>query len=735
MSTIRDVAAQAGTLCVGTTAYALGDPSGGQLAATGLAGLAAIGLTLKAGCAHKASASAEAQVIKALEDSPEFSKADLLRARDLLAGKIATTRIDPKSLSRFAASPDFDTAVADFLLQSLMLAEDDPLYPVLRVALRAGLAAAKKDAEFRAALTLELVIDAGRQNGLVLATVTEINTKMDELLRRIGDFGTAMADPEALSLPDLRTLAERFGEPDLATKPALVNFLTKKAEEYRTYRVQIDALDERIAGLGNLKAAAQGAADRLDFDEVEELLSRVHEVETDIAAKTAEARAANALLRGQANQAYRLLSAAADSFAGIDPLEPARRRKGYMLRLYSHGLRYGGPGLALSARMTQDALADLPQATDPALWASLQNNLALALQQQGIRIGAAAGGALLGQAVDAYRAALEVTTRADHPVDWATTTQNLAIALQEQGSRTGGAAGAALLGQAVEAYREALEVTTRADHPVDWAQTTQNLAIALQEQGSRTGGAAGAALLGQAVEAYREALEVRTRADHPVHWAETTQNLALALQQQGIRIGAAAGGALLGQAVDAYRAALEVRTRADHPVDWAQTTQNLANALQQQGIRTGGAAGAALLGQAVEAYRAALEVRTRADHPVHWAETTQNLAGALQQQGSRTEGAAGAALLGQAVEAYRAALEVYTRADHPVQWAMTQENMARLEQARAAHDTCINPAPHLRAALDHVTAALTVYDPDHMPYDYGTATRLRDDLRAQLAAL
>ena len=68
-------------------------------------------------------------------------------------------------------------------------------------------------------------------------------------------------------------------------------------------------------------------------------------------------------------------------------------------------------------------------------------------------------------------------------------------------------------------------------------------------------------------------------------------------------------------------------------------------------------------------------------------------------------------------------------------WATTQENMARLEQARAAHDTCTNPAPHLHAALDHVTAALTVFDPDDMPYNHAKATRLRDGLLAQLAAL
>lgn len=373
----------------------------------------------------------------------------------------------------------------------------------------------------------------------------------------------AVPDPHALAIimenmgkatrSELYSLARAFGQdaPEDLPDAYLHNFLTKKAEEYRNYRVQVDALDDRISGLGNLKAAAQDAAGRLDFDEVEALLSRVHEVETDIAAKTAETRAANALLRGQVEQAFRLLSAAADSFGGIDPLEPARRRSRYEDRLYAHGLRYGGPGLALSARMIRDALANLAQTTDPGLWASLHNSLAIALRTQGSRTEGAAGAALLGQAVVAYRGALEVYTRADYPVQWAMTTQNLAGALRNQGSRTEGAAGAALLGQAVAACRDALEVRTRADHPMDWAMTTQNLAVALEEQGSRTKGAAGAALLGQAVAACRDALEVCTRADHPVQWAMTTKNLAGALQAQGRRTEGTAGAALLGQAADA----------------------------------------------------------------------------------------------------------------------------------------------------------------------------------------
>jgi len=53
-----------------------------------------------------------------------------------------------------------------------------------------------------------------------------------------------------------------------------------------------------------------------------------------------------------------------------------------------------------------------------------------------------------------------VYTRDDHPVDWAMTQNNLGIALQDQGIRTDGAKGADLLADAVTAYRAALEVYT-----------------------------------------------------------------------------------------------------------------------------------------------------------------------------------------------------------------------------------------------------------------------------------
>ncbi len=217
--------------------------------------------------------------------------------------------------------------------------------------------------------------------------------------------------------------------------------------------------------------------------------------------------------------------------------------------------------------------------------------------------------------------------------------------------------------------------------------------------------------------------------------AAITTEIAGAQQLQAIRLAGPAGADMLGRAVATYRDFLDREDSGTDASLWAATQNNLGIALRNQGTRTAGAEGTDLLAQAVAAYREALTVFTRDDHPVDWAMTQNNLGAALQDQGSRTAGAKGTELLAQAVAAYREALTVYTPEDHPVQWAMTRENLAIAEQTIADHPGTTDPAPHLRAALDHVEAALQVYDPEHMSYDHGTATELRDDLLARLDAL
>ncbi|MCB1343165.1 MAG: hypothetical protein KDK24_19270 [Pseudooceanicola sp.] len=332
----------------------------------------------------------------------------------------------------------------------------------------------------------------------------------------------------AIPLEDLRALAAKFSEHDLTERAGLIEFLRLKAEEYQTFKAQIDSLDERVAAIANLKGAAQDAAERLDFAEVESLLSRVDAVETEIAAETKVARARNALLRGKVEQAFDMLTLAAEGFRSVSVAETCIRRIDYADMLYEHGVRYGGAGLLLSSQMFRSVLTETDRHSVSQTWARTQINLGNALAQQGIRTAGTAGAGLLAEAVTAYRAALEVYTRAEHPVDWAGTQNNLGNALQNQGTRTAGMEGAGLLAEAVTAYLAALEVYTRAEHPVQWAMTQNNLAVALQAQGTRTAGTAGAGLLAEAVTAYRAALVVRTRAEHPVDWAGTRKNLATA---------------------------------------------------------------------------------------------------------------------------------------------------------------------------------------------------------------
>ena len=183
--------------------------------------------------------------------------------------------------------------------------------------------------------------------------------------------------------------------------------------------------------------------------------------------------------------------------------------------------------------------------------------------------------------------------------------RNLGLVLEAQGERASGEEGKRLLGEAVTAYRAALEVYTREQLPRLWAVAQSNLGSVLSDQGKRANGEDGQRLLGEAVTAYRAALEVYTREQLPQEWAMTQNNLGTALRNQGKRASGEEAPRLLADAVTAFRAALEVRTREQWPQDWARTCKsNLGLALRNQGERASGEEAARLLGEAVVAFRA-----------------------------------------------------------------------------------------------------------------------------------
>lgn len=688
MSDKIELAKAATSLCVACLSLTW-TPAAIGSAAVPLLGLIALGQRLWDKCPERAAAKAINEVLDGMR-AAHIPARDIDAAVTALGSLPSAMTLNAKALSDAAKAPaGLNATLTATLMRHLPESLGYDTRSLIETALTSGFNACSKNPDFKKTLTKSLILETARDVGLVLAGLERVETKLDalpqQLLALLREQGIVSSAATGVSLDDLRALASKFGDTGGTTPGDMIQFLDHKAQEYHAYRAQIDTIDARTVGLGNLKAAAKDAAARLDFDEVETLLARIDEVETEIAAETKELRADNALLRGRVDQAFTLFSAAANSFAALDPLAPARRRLGYAARLLQHGRRYGGSGLALAARMNTDTLRHIDRAAAPELWAKSQNNLAAALFEQSTHIGGAQSAVLLAQAAEALTAALLVRTRTAYPEDWADTQNNLGVVLQAHGLRTDGAEGEALLKQAVAAFDAALEVHTRATHPVDWAITQNNLANALRNQGIRT-----------------------------------DETMALAL---------------LAQAVQAYRTVLEVHTRADHPLAWAETQNNLAIALTDQGSRTPGTEGAALLAEAGQAYRAALEVFTRVEYPLAWAMILNNLAAVLANQGDRTRGEEGRTLLAQAAAAFGETLAVRTRADHPVQWAETQENLAILEQSRSRHDGCTDPHPHLLAAVGHVEAALQVFDPEHMAFSHHKATELRARLLTQLRAL
>lgn len=377
---------------------------------------------------------------------------------------------------------------------------------------------------------------------------------------------------ELVLLATLFEIERAFDLPDAELR----RLLELKAEEYRAYKAEIDRIDERTKGLGNLKAAAQDAAARLDLEEVENLLSKVHETELEIAAETAELRANNALLRGHVDQAYHLFCTAADSFSAVDPLEPIRRRDRYRKTLYEHGLRYADNGLQRAIDLVRPIATDDLRTLNEQLWGKVQNNLGIVLKEQGLREEGQIGTELLSSSVSAYRAALTVFTLDETPREWALAKNNLGSALRRQCIRMESGTGADLLNEAVVACRCALEVHTRDDMPTHWAMTQNNLGNVLSDQGRRTEGEASANLLAEAVTTFRAASEAYKSENLLEDWAKVQNNLGGALRDQGIRSGGQAVADLFAEAITAYRAALEVRTRKDMPAYWATTQENLA---------------------------------------------------------------------------------------------------------------------------------------------------------------
>ena len=280
-------------------------------------------------------------------------------------------------------------------------------------------------------LLANVCTDPRLERALRPALITEDKRQQKRQEAKIDDLGARLQNIEDQSRETLESIALRFYDtkPESQSLPDLKQFLIQKSHDLKVLETELTGLRGRSNRLDNLQGAALAA---LDIPEAEHLLADAREIQIEVLREPLEinadlmvAQAKAALIRGDATEAFELISAAADSFAALDQELPAQRRLTYEGIL--NALRNGGLGLGLAAQMNRDAIARLDVKIAPADWARAQNNLAIALKNQGTRTGGPTGADLLGQAVAAYRDALTVYTRADHLVDWAETQNNMAV--------------------------------------------------------------------------------------------------------------------------------------------------------------------------------------------------------------------------------------------------------------------------------------------------------------------
>ena len=187
------------------------------------------------------------------------------------------------------------------------------------------------------------------------------------------------------------------------------------------------------------------------------------------------------------------------------------------------------------------------------------------------------------------------------------------------------------LKEAVEADRAALQVTTMESDPENWADTQKTLfGDALQELGKRERNTND---LEQAIASYQEAAKVQTRDRDPISWAATQDGIANTYEVLGMREPSAGGIVHLQQAVAAYEAALTVSTPDNDPVNWPISQDNLARTQSELGERE---AGTNYLQQAAASYREEAGVSTGLNRsPTRWKERDEGLNNVLQSPPQR----------------------------------------------------------------------------------------------------
>ncbi len=439
--------------------------------------------------------------------------------------------------------------------------------------------------------------------------------------------------------------------------------LLAAADQLAELRAKLSSCQLQGPGVEEALLEALACVDRGDLDDAIEALRRGREAGwtgwTDTVHEEAELYAKEALiehLRVRFRDAATKYAAAAALILESEDGDAWPFLIGQARELCDDGREFGNrESLLLAADVCHRALGLVPREQRPSEWAATKHCLGQALFMLGARHNEPDR---LGEAIEAYLAALEEWTHDSAPQNWTKAQNDLGDALQSLGGKEGDLKP---LREAAKAYRAALTELHQQTAPFEWGHTYKSLGDALSSLGI---GEDQAERLIDAVDAYRKALRGTSRELAPEEWAFTQYNLGQALQALGEKEN---GSGRLYQAVVAYQAALQ--DGALDPPGFIAANNNLGNVLVEIGERENSTR---KLKEAVSAFRAALEAEPAVGAPLDIARTQINLAYTLGALWNRTRNPKS---LNEALTAVNTAL-------HLIEEAGAREQMPEAELMR-----------------------------------------------------
>lgn len=433
--------------------------------------------------------------------------------------------------------------------------------------------------------------------------------------RKIDDFADRFETLQFQERETLEMFVLRFGEPapERMSLRELRDFLVAKAQDYRSLRAEVDEfrrsgleseallveVDERIAGL--------------DFDGARRLVTAARRTSRELLRKPVEdhvrlmeIEARIALLGGRTEQAFTLMSSAADNLALLDPLKPARRRLGYAIALSNYGERYGGPATQMVERMAL-AILDVADDLEKEFVFRTQNLLGLSLLSQGRYTVGSIGDDLLKRAGDAFSI---VKSSEDRGLR-AAALDHLTVVRTIETQREASPAQIALLSTAIQNSRTAISLF--GDDKQAIAKALNNLGNAQLLLLEHLDGAQIQETLDQAFESFDRSTRLFRDVGDLMNMAGARFGVATVIDRRATLHNNAE---LRKHAIDEFAKALQFFREREAPEDAAMAAGSLGNALLNQATQAPSEYRVALLISAETAFAEAVDHYRSTEQPL-----------------------------------------------------------------------------------------------------------------------